>query len=480
MKKQLRHIEDFVRSKLGLLDGDSQTDWLDFERKLRRATRIRQMKRVAGMVSVLLLLGFSQTFISGDWPLKGNNEQAFDAPVQETKSSPAEKAQPESESAKTLEVLRTPAADNQVVEVQHELPEKQKSRLDAVPKLARQKNSQEGPAKAQGPLLAMADATEMEASDGEEEPALEEWTLQEVIARPEHQAEIKNLPAGTIFKEGEKIGESPFPFDYELPKMTLSEADIKARKPGFTDNISVRKGPYISPLQEKRSWSYSLNLYPNFAFREFKIDPLKRTLLHSDFIDAMQASETSGVNINIGLEVSKRIGPITYLNTGIEYINNSYNAEFDFVNFRHANFNEDGEIINYTLLKDPQRIAFSDLNSFHFLNFPMSISYQPWASDHLRINLEFGFSLLYFLEAQGSTIDYRTLELIDLADRSYRKYMASSSLKLGVQYYLSPNMNIGLEPTLMYFTNSIYTEDYPFEVIPYSMGLNLNLQMKLQ
>ena len=92
----------------------------------------------------------------------------------------------------------------------------------------------------------------------------------------------------------------------------------------------------------------------------------------------------------------------------------------------------------------------------------------------------FGFSLLYFLEAQGSTIDYRTLELIDLADRSYRKYMASSSLKLGVQYYLSPNMNIGLEPTLMYFTNSIYTEDYPFEVIPYSMGLNLNLQMKLQ
>ena len=80
----------------------------------------------------------------------------------------------------------------------------------------------------------------------------------------------------------------------------------------------------------------------------------------------------------------------------------------------------------------------------------------------------------------GSTIDYRTLEQIDLSDRSYRSYIASSSLKIGLQYYLNSNMNIGFEPTLMYFTNSIYTEDYPFEVIPYSMGLNVNLQMKLQ
>lgn len=202
--------------------------------------------------------------------------------------------------------------------------------------------------------------------------------------------------------------------------------------------------------------------------------------MHSDFIDAMQHSESSGVNLNVGFEISRRIGPITYFNTGIEYINNSYNAEYDFVNFRDANFDSRGEIINYTLLDDPQRIIFNDLNSFHFLNFPASISYQPWATDHLRINLEFGFSMLYFLKAQGSTIDYRTLEQIDLKDRGYRKFIASSSLKIGVQYYLSPNMNIGFEPTLMYFTNSIYTEEYPFEVIPYSMGLNVNLQMKLQ
>ena len=140
MKKQLRHIEDFVRSKLGLLDGDSQTDWLDFERKLRRATRIRQMKRVAGMVSVLLLLGFSQTFISGDWPLTRDQEQAFDAPVQETKNKPANKVEQEPENAKSLEVLRTPASNNQVVDLeQNSIPE-QSRKLEAPPKILSQNN----------------------------------------------------------------------------------------------------------------------------------------------------------------------------------------------------------------------------------------------------------------------------------------------------------------------------------------------------
>ena len=109
----------------------------------------------------------------------------------------------------------------------------------------------------------------------------------------------------------------------------------------------------------------------------------------------------------------------------------------------------------------------------------MSISHQPWASENVRINLEVGFSLLYFLDAQGSTIDYRSLEVIALSQREYRKFMGSSSIKIGLQYYVNQKLNIGLEPTFMYFTNSIYTEEYPFEVIPYSMGLNVNLQLKL-
>lgn len=468
MSKRLQHIEDFVRAKLGLLEGDSQPDWMDFERKLRRANRARQMKRVAGLVGVILLLGFSQTFISGDGLLrKPSDEVVLDLNTTETlegsavianvdlatknDQSPSAKAKPQIEETQNSETLK--------------------------PKL-REESSRPRMAAA-APQNARLFASAEPISTTQEEVPLKPRVAQAQISGINYQPAVSDLPPGVVTENGEVVGEAEVPFDYVVPTSNFGEKDLQSRDPDFLKD-QAPTGPYISPLQEKKPWSYSLNLYPNFAFREFKIDPTKRRLLHSDFIDAMQHSERSGMNLNIGFEISRRIGPIAYFNTGIEYLNNSYNAEYDFVNFRDANFDGNGEIIDYTLLDDPQRITFNDLNSFHFLNFPASISYQPWATDHLRINLEFGFSLLYFLEARGSTIDYRTLEQIDLSERSYRKYIASSSLKIGLQYYLSPNMNIGFEPTLMYFTNSIYTEEYPFEVIPYSMGLNVNLQMKLQ
>jgi len=194
----------------------------------------------------------------------------------------------------------------------------------------------------------------------------------------------------------------------------------------------------------------------------------------------MEESERSGFTLNIGLEVSKRIGRITYLNSGIEYISTKTETNFDFNKFRDAIIDPvTGKILSYKYRAVPERITLNQYNQYHYLNVPLSISYQPWASDHMRVNIEGGGSFMYFMKAKGKTIDYKTLDIIDLSDREYKKYMGAFFMKVGLQYYVSPAINFGFEPTLMYFTNSIYSEDYPFYVIPYSMGLNLNLQVKL-
>jgi hypothetical protein len=483
VKKQLQNIEDFVRGKLALLEGDSQPDWLSFEGKLQKATRRRKIKRASEVLGLIMLLGFSQTFLSGDWPLhKTEYDAALEINEKEgPKTSLADVSlwstpnnnqalkvvyltsnRPNSKEPNTLLSLNLSAkSTNKDMAIPAE-----KDVLEEQPKSIRlASNSRTN--NSSSPALQVAGAS------------LDEPRNIIVLPQLEKPAKLIDLPKGNFIVDGSITGESQFPFDVVIRDLDLHESFMKMREAGYVKSLES-KGPYISPLQEKKDWSYSLNIYPNFAFRELKIDRRKRALLHSDFIDAMLESERSGMNLNLGFELSKRVGPITYFNTGIEYINNSFNAQFDFLNFREANFDQRGEIIDYTLLRDPKRITFSNVNSFHYLNIPASISYQPWANDHLRINLEFGFSLLYFLRADGETIDYRTLDIVDLADRDYRKYMGSSSLKIGVQYYVSPNMNIGLEPTFMYFSNSIYTEDHPFEVIPYSVGLNLNLQMKLQ
>lgn len=451
MSQFFKNIEDFVREKLGLLEGDPQPDWQSFERKLKRAIWKQRVRRATGVVGLLLLLGFSQTLIRGDWnePLKSKSDFL-----------------PTTSGA--LNVEASPATHTKVaapLRVVHSLSQESAS---AIPQKRNMAKAAASKNQVERPKLALAGHPLQREAKPEPSSILEpreSFEMLEALELPLLGESLKAIQGN--------IDEPNLGLDAKRTQSTL-------RSKEFYETPKSDE-PYISPLQEKKPWTYSLNIYPNFAFREFKIDPSKKALLHSDFIDAMQNSERSGINMNVGFEVSRRVGAITYINSGIEYINNSYQAEYDFLNFRNAIFNEStGEIAYYTLRKDPQRIAFSDINSFHFLNIPLSVSYQPWATDHLRINLEFGFSALYFLKAEGSSIDYKTLDLIDLDQRSYRKFMASSSLTIGVQYFVSRNINLGIEPTLMYFTNSIYTEEYPFEVIPYSMGVNFKLQMKLQ
>lgn len=246
------------------------------------------------------------------------------------------------------------------------------------------------------------------------------------------------------------------------------------------DFSKIKTGPYISPLQAKNAWSYSINMYPNYTFRKFELDEDKGNLLHADFADAVQAAESGGLSLNLGFEVNRRIGAVTYFNTGIEYISYKTEVLYNFTNFRDPIINKhNGFIDGYTLKSEAEKVNFSDKNIYHYVNLPFSISYQPWASDHVRLNIEAGASFLYFMAANGQTLDYKTLDIVDLSERDFRNSMGSFSMKIGANYYVNERINIGFEPTLMYFTNTIYEDDYPFYVIPYSVGLNFNLQVKL-
>lgn len=456
MNKKFTDIEDFVREKLSFLDGTPTNDWADFERKLKRAVFLRRLKRATGVIGLMLLLFAGQQyfdFYTTQQALKTENKRM------EYSAKPTTSFSNKHYSA---------SADGSL------------SNKQSINKAGAVKNNSSSTSQ-NADYLALANPTKdnlvlkTTASNKASAPAKKLQSKKAKEEEPlvfEYSEKVANISSTGLAYVDNLLN------DYRQPAMDAESVLPSDSKDFF--NSKTKKKIYISPLQEKDPWSYSLNIYPNFAFRKFNVDPNKRARLHSDFIDAMVNSEASGLNLNLGFEVNKRIGLITYVNTGVEYIRNSYLAEFDFVNFRNANIDySTGEITSYTMRKDPNRIVFSNTNSFHYLNFPLSISHQPWASENVRINLEVGFSLLYFLKAQGSTIDYRNLEVIALSERSYRKFMGSSSLKIGLQYYVNPKLNIGLEPTLMYFTNSIYTEEYPFEVIPYSMGLNVNLQLKL-
>lgn len=419
MKRPFSYIEEFIRQKLGLLPQNPTNDWELFEAKLKRALFIRRAQQGFAIFSLLLIVFWFQKDSLGF----KNERVTAHQPASTILSVPEKSFIPPKSTNRNL--AEAEALFSEAIKV---APKKSESFSE-------------------------------EAKPQESKPALVKASRLETI----------HLKPSTLAPDSSEI--------IKQPRLGLKQL---IENSGLWNRLSNRKPSYISPLQDPRKWSYSVNIYPNFAFRKLIIQRRNIPYMHQDFIDAMQQAESSGMTMNVGLRLSRRIGPITYLNSGVEYINNSYEARFDFLHFRDANIHPvTGEIVNYQMLKSPERVAFNDVNSFHYLNIPLSISHQPWATKHLRINMELGFSLLYFLQAQGRSIDYQTLEIIDLDQRDYRKFIGSSSLKIGVNYYVNRKVNIGIEPTLMYFTNSIYEDKYPFELIPYSMGLNLNLQIKM-
>jgi len=462
LKGGKQNIEDFLRESSEHFEMPYSNDWPAFEQKLRRAIFIRRAKVVSLVVLGLVLLNLG-IFGGADISRLLSGESYYYTPrihelaptIEPTVNRSIanfnfEPLQPASPSEAISSANRPEANQRSQVATKSAEPSEDKFEIGSLAEVS----ASEKPIASNEMQLDLSDLLSVEAGI-ETHPVLSE------DENPASEMVLANL-------KGIEVKAA------ELPEPRLSTALWEWRKKKQTAHE-----PYISPLQQKTPWSASINVYPNWTFRKFLVDPGKKKYLHRAFPDQIETAESGGVSLNVGLELTRRIGPITYLNSGVEYISYKTEANFDFNKFRTAMLDENGAIIGYQLATERERVILNDMNLYHYINIPLSISHEPWATDHIRLNLEAGFSYMYFASVEGRTLDYKTLEIIDLETRDYRKQMGSAFMKVGVLYHISQQFNFGFEPTLMYFSNTIYTEDYPFEVIPYSVGMNLKVQWKL-
>lgn len=491
------NIEDFLRKSADNLASEYQDDWNAFDQKLSQAIYARRLRRATAMgaasvVLIFLFMGINayQLFNVTEFYTPRTEPIVFESEISEPFSQQADVVKA-TENANPNAKKPNNSVNNAIVGNASSVS----SNNDIVSKDGLSSTSGGGVFNNAG----------LQVSLGGDNPNPEHADFLIAAVNPENADANDELGEYAEFQESVQLNRAKGlgVFDHSKEANSLNNkanekylyfnvpglsgdnssyvSALSLRPPTQTFTIaSERTGAYISPYQEKNPWSVSLNVYPNFTFRKFVLDEDKANLLHTDFADAVQAAESGGFSLNLGLEVSKRIGAVTYLNTGVEYISYKTEVLYNFTNFREAIINKNnGFIDGYTLKDKAERISFSDKNIYHYVNFPLSISYQPWASDHVRLNIEAGGSFLYFVTANGQTLDYQTLDVIDLSERDFKNSIGSLSFKVGVNYYVSQRLNVGFEPTLMYFTNTIYNDDYPFYVIPYSVGMNFNLQVKL-
>ncbi len=503
-------MEDFLREKLSHGGEHFADDWAVFEQKLERAMFFKQM-RVGAMVSVVLILlsiGFfsSSSFSRFNVFHNDNSTEAYrgdgrfsdfkankNASIQGGETRVGDELQNrasgfggQSNEAEIAGQNATTTGSDHLEKITDEQAVEQDPPalfVDSLNSDITIKENSSALAENTSTVYAQGLATQNMADTGgrSEDQSLEASAapIQSEISKKELE---KSSTGMALVPDG--LESSNYKFNAKPIELMVDLDDLKTpslKAPVIPMKIvKAEKEAYVSPLQEKSPWSYSIKVYPNFTYRKFSVAANKMAYIHRDFIDQVKVSETGGFSMNVGFEASKRIGRITYLNGGVEYISYKTEANFDFVNYRDAVINsESGKITSYDFRNEPDHIVIVDANRYHYLNFPLSISYRPWATDHVRLNIEAGASYMYFIKATGKSLDYQTLDVIDLSERDYRNSMASVCLKVGASYHLSEKFSLGFEPTVVYFSNTIYTEEYPFEVVPYSVGLNFKLQIKL-
>ena len=333
-------------------------------------------------------------------------------------------------------------------------------------------------------------------------PVTQKWVAQNKVknSRTNTQATFNNHVKTAILQEPavQDWAASPFAVNYdnvvfdEIPSIeTIDEKNVLVRQTSFglsaesydsvANTYAVADVEPEEGLFEDEKFSVTIGVYPNYTFRDLKIRGSDENKVHKEYMGIINSSEKGGMAFNVGAELKYKIGQDLFLGSGINYIQTKITGTFDFEITEDPIIDPSTQnIIGYSPAPEGTFVNTGILNSYSYLQIPLVLSYQPWINKKLRMVVEGGTSYLRFLNAEGTTIDYQNLRPIDLHYLDYNKNLFTVNFKIGVNYYLNPQFALGVEPTFMYFSNSIYADDYPIYMVPWSIGVNFNLKIRLR
>ena len=115
---------------------------------------------------------------------------------------------------------------------------------------------------------------------------------------------------------------------------SMSSVDQEDLEEAFKD-VDVRE---ISP------WSVTLNVYPNYTFRDFSIKSGYEDMVNDRYEAIINESEKGGFAFNVGLDVRYHIGNNVFLGSGLGYIQMKVNGNYDFLIFGEPIIDDHGAI----------------------------------------------------------------------------------------------------------------------------------------
>ena len=309
------------------------------------------------------------------------------------------------------------------------------------------------------------------------------------FVQPNNKSSINaGIDAISTSKKDEQVTDKSLEQIPELKKQIKSDTINLSFKVEKADSVPIKilkADSLINPLNKAEKASNTTKIAckivfsPDYTNRKFETNDAPK--IHEDYSLMKNESEKSAISFSLGVNLEFFVSKTLSITSGLQLDRFSTAGKYNFYNNKIPVIDSiSGIIKGYITINDTIGIHSQIKNSYSFLELPLILNYYVPLNKKWTFNIKAGGSMFYFLNSSGKTISAAELVLKDVSSYSYNSINWGLILGLGCYYRVSDKLNLGFEPTYKQFLGSLMKKDELTGLKPWSVGINVNAQIKLK
>lgn len=309
------------------------------------------------------------------------------------------------------------------------------------------------------------------------------------FVQPNNKSSINaGIDAISTSKKDEQVTDKSLEQIPELKKQIKTDTINLAFKVEKADSIPIKiqkADSLINPINKAEKASNTTKIAckivfsPDYTYRKFQTNDAPK--IHEDYSLLRNKSEKSAISFSLGVNLEFFVSKNLSITSGLLLDRFSTAGKYNFYNNKIPVIDSISRTIKgYITVNDTIGVYSQIKNSYTFLELPLILNYYVPLNKKWTFNIKAGGSMFYFLNSSGKTISADELVLKDVSSYSYNSINWGLILGLGCYYRVSDKLNLGFEPTYKQFLGSLMKKDELTGLKPWSVGINVNAQIKLK
>ncbi len=249
--------------------------------------------------------------------------------------------------------------------------------------------------------------------------------------------------------------------------------------------LPVRIPSPQTPIQPLSSWAFEVGYDQNQTAMAYQISPGREKYVHKNYLERMRNGEFALNAPQLQASIKYYLNPNWSVAVGLGFAQTRTLQQFDFrdsVPFSVSQGYEADALGNFPIfgyLGLGQRVQYEGTQTLQMLSIPMAIAYQYPLNRFWSLSTEISTRYNRIFAAQGKTLNYHDLSLLEAGNEIYRGSIWSARFSAGAEYRFSRNQYLGLRLNTQGAFTPLYKADASVQNRGWSLGMSVFYTLKL-